>query len=730
MKEFENGNGEGTDRKDVPPSEERAKRRESKIMLWPGLKSEDIEMYRKRKQEQFREAADVPEKQDVSEKEGMPGKEGVSEKEDVPGETDETSKQEARRVFDDSWKRKMEAAERRGGKRGALESADKNVPPVRKDRKIVRLGESCAPHAAQRQKEPVSGLETQEDSSIDFERQEKTAARTEASKPQRKRRERYRVSTRSLYAILGILCVMLVIALVGQEYYMSVTYKKGELAQLAEGKNQQRKRFLTEAATEMETEEVTEAVSQAVTENIAVVDMNVEEPVSESSTGVGAGETLPTEETVTKTVVETSESINLKNQLIGVLPGILPPGQTSFELIAQADRLAAMYDYDGAVELLQNCFSYEQDANMQAAVAEYQASKALCVEYPVDQVTHVFFHTLIKDAEKAFDGDQYEDGYNQYMVTIDEFNSIIQQMYEKGYVMVTLEDMAPKVIKEDGSVSFEKGKILLPEGKIPFVLSQDDVSYYHYMDGDGYASRLIIDENGDVKNEYIEDDGSISVGDYDMVPLIDTFVDAHPDFSYRGAKGYVALTGYDGILGYRTDICYKTRENLTSYQEQFFRENPDFSEADYERECEESKKVAAAMKEDGWLFASHTWGHVGLGEGSTTIQQFKTDTDKWEERVEPLIGETDTIIYAFGGDIGGAADYAGQRFEYLKERGFDYFCGVDSATYWVQIRDNYVRQARRNIDGYRMYYNPDMLSDLFDVKLAWDEKRPATVPPI
>ena len=53
-----------------------------------------------------------------------------------------------------------------------------------------------------------------------------------------------------------------------------------------------------------------------------------------------------------------------------------------------------------------------------------------------------------------------------------------------------------------------------------------------------------------VRNEYIEDDGRVSVGDYDMVPLIDRFVEKHPDFSYRGAKGIVALTGYNGILGY------------------------------------------------------------------------------------------------------------------------------------------------------------------------------------
>lgn len=54
-------------------------------------------------------------------------------------------------------------------------------------------------------------------------------------------------------------------------------------------------------------------------------------------------------------------------------------------------------------------------------------------------------------------------------------------MYEKGYVMVSIYDMA--TVDENGNMT--PGEILLPEGKIPFVLSEDDVCYYHYMDGDG-----------------------------------------------------------------------------------------------------------------------------------------------------------------------------------------------------------------------------------------------------
>ena len=185
------------------------------------------------------------------------------------------------------------------------------------------------------------------------------------------------------------------------------------------------------------------------------------------------------------------------------------------------------------------------------------------------------------------------------MTTIDEFNQITQSMYDKGYVMVSIYDMA--TADENGNMN--AGEILLPPGKVPFVLSQDDVCYYHYMDGDGFATKLIVDEEGKIRNEYVEDDGSISVGDYDMVPLIDRFVEEHPDFSYRGAKGIVALTGYNGILGYRTDSSYETRpDDLDADKVKWLDEHPDFN---LNTERENAARVAQAMKDEGWLFASH-----------------------------------------------------------------------------------------------------------------------------
>ena len=418
---------------------------------------------------------------------------------------------------------------------------------------------------------------------------------------------------------------------------------------------------------------------------------------------------------------ETSgQAVNPEGTPEGGEPPAYQPTTEDLALLEQAERLAAQYSYTDAILLLKNCEHFQQNEDMRAAVREYRKLRKSCVSWPLEEITHVFYHTLIKDTAKAFDGDFSSGNYNQVMTTIDEFNKITQSMYDRGYVMVSLYDMAQ--VNGDGSVT--RGRILLPPGKIPFVLSQDDVSYYHYMDGDGFASRLIVDEEGKIRNEYLEDDGSVSVGDYDVVPLIDRFVEQHPDFSYHGAKGIVALTGYDGILGYRTDISYETRpDDLDDDKRQWLDAHPDFS---LETERAGAKKVADAMRREGWLFASHTWGHKNVGEAS--LERLMTDTELFKENVDPLIGGTDIIVFAFGTDLTTDQEYSGEKFEYFKGQGYNYFCNVDSSRYFVRIGPNYLRMGRRNLDGYRMYYNPELLDDLFDASEVFDPARPTPVP--
>lgn len=378
-------------------------------------------------------------------------------------------------------------------------------------------------------------------------------------------------------------------------------------------------------------------------------------------------------------------------------------------VLSEAEALSLHFDYDGAEKLLQeHAADFEEFPELSEAKERYAAEKASLVPFnDIKSVTHVFFHTLIADPSLAFDGDYKEAGYNQYMTTIDEFNAILEEMYSRGYILVSLHDLAEMTEGEDGTVRMTPKTLYLPEGKIPFVMSQDDVCYYSYMTGDGFATRLMVGEDGRVTCEYKNTDGSVTTGDYDLVPLLDRFIEKHPDFSYRGAKAVLALTGYDGVLGYRTSP----------------------SGAGYsEDEIEKAKAVAEALKADGYEFASHSWGHLRYGD--IEFERFARDAEKWNNEVASIVGKTDIMIYANGFDIAGIEAYSGERYNLLKSYGFDYFCNVDAHQSWVQIGDGYFRQGRRNLDGYRMYYNPEMLADLFDASEVFDASRPVPVPEI
>ena len=111
------------------------------------------------------------------------------------------------------------------------------------------------------------------------------------------------------------------------------------------------------------------------------------------------------------------------------------------EAIAEADIMAMGYDYDGAIELLRSLENYDQDADIIAKIADYEATKSTMVAVNMDEVTHIFYHSLVVDPERGFAGDDSAAaGFKQWMTTVDEFNKITQAMYDNGYVLVRSEE--------------------------------------------------------------------------------------------------------------------------------------------------------------------------------------------------------------------------------------------------------------------------------------------------
>ena len=74
-------------------------------------------------------------------------------------------------------------------------------------------------------------------------------------------------------------------------------------------------------------------------------------------------------------------------------------------MIAQADSMAVSYDYDGAAELLKASPLYAVRTDLQQKVTDYEAQKAACVAITPEEVTHIFYHSLIVDPDRGFAGD-------------------------------------------------------------------------------------------------------------------------------------------------------------------------------------------------------------------------------------------------------------------------------------------------------------------------------------
>lgn len=417
-------------------------------------------------------------------------------------------------------------------------------------------------------------------------------------------------------------------------------------------------------------------------------------------------------------------------------PIIDPPTESPVydSLLEEARYMAMGYDYDGAIALLQTVPSYESNAEISAAISKYESEKATCAAVDVNTVPHIFYHSLINDTDRAFNvsvlGQGAVDGMNAWMTTVEEFDKITQTMYDNGYVFVRLRDLVVESEDENGNVTFTPNtNLLLPPDKHPVVLSVDDLSYYHSYKAAGYPDKLILDENGDVKCHYVTSDGVEHIGDFDVVPRLNTFLEEHPDGAYKGARGLIALTGYNGVFGYRTDADYEFRENLMSDQSQWLAEHPDFDRAS---EIAEATVIADALKENGWEFASHTWGHLSVT--GKTVDELRADNEKWVNNVQNIVGPVDTIIFAHGNDIGDWQDYSSdnEKYQYFKNAGYNYFCNVDgSQPYWVQIRSNYVRQGRINLDGYMLYRSSrgetTVIDNMFLASQVFDDRRPTPV---
>ena len=207
-------------------------------------------------------------------------------------------------------------------------------------------------------------------------------------------------------------------------------------------------------------------------------------------------------------------------------------------------------------------------------------------------IAHVFYHPVITEPKVAFTQEKNQaKGNFDWMITANEFKRSLDELYKHHYILID-----PHEAYDLKEKTMTRKKLKLPKGKKPLILSIDDMNYYEYMRGHGYADRLVLDQKQHVVSETKDKNGKVTTSETnDIVPILNRFVKDHPDFSLNGQKGVIALTGYNGVLGYRTN---------------------ELDNKNYSKRKEDAEKVVKALKRDGWTFASHSWGHIDFANSS------------------------------------------------------------------------------------------------------------------
>ena len=411
-----------------------------------------------------------------------------------------------------------------------------------------------------------------------------------------------------------------------------------------------------------------------------------------------------------------------KNQLDASISAAELAEQQNARIVAQAEALAAQYDYQAAKDLLNSINGGDLTAypEIGTKVAEYSTIQSQLVEHKEPSlIPNLSFHVLIADPTRAFKDQTYGGSYNKNFVTCDEFYKILTELYNNGYVLVDFDSFAASNTDLDGNKKFYIDPILLPAGKKPVMITETMVNYFAYMNdgdgdgmadanGDGFASRLVLDGSGNIKAEYIDAQGQTQVGNYDLVPILEDFIADHPDFCYRGARATIAATGHEGVFGYRCNTTYISTKGQ------------DF----YDQQVAGAKQIAEALRSKGYTIACYTYSNEAYAGYS--VAQISASLTSWTNEVTNVIGPVDTFVFAKNSNI---TDYSGQAFNVMYTSGFRRFIAHGNKPY-AEVNTTYIRQNRLMVTGENMVHYSSQFTDLqlFNPNVVLDLTNRGNVP--
>ncbi|MBQ7352028.1 MAG: hypothetical protein IJW59_04135 [Clostridia bacterium] len=264
----------------------------------------------------------------------------------------------------------------------------------------------------------------------------------------------------------------------------------------------------------------------------------------------------------------------------------------------------------------------------------------------------------------------------QHNLTPQQFKSLLQELYKNNYVLTSLKDYLDTITHQEHTVNTDKK---------PLVLIIENVSYNKSSFTETTVDKLILDRN----NEFATYSKRLSIQDriskdLDAIPILESFIQTHPDFSHNNAKAVLGICGNIDILGYCTDPKNSSsKNNIKRLQE-----------------------IITTLKARGYTFCSNTYSYDNLNliDDITLAKNLSL----WKSIVTPIVGHSNILSFPFGEKPNNES-----KIKLLEESTFNVFISNSNKPTNIVVEGN-TYLTKRHIDNSSLTNTPDIFLDLFN----------------
>lgn len=216
-------------------------------------------------------------------------------------------------------------------------------------------------------------------------------------------------------------------------------------------------------------------------------------------------------------------------------------------IILKARDMANNKEFKNAVEFLESKSELFKDKTTINSLISYY-SKFFIKDglfYYEKTPKIVAINKLIAYPNLAFcDENTQKDDLDNYYLTSKEFQNFLQELYNNDYILINISDII-EIIESKVCIK----DLYLPLNKTPIILIFNNINYFE--NEPYFVEKFIIDGKDEIAcyNSKQTEKNQISYNT-DFIPILESFIASHNDFSFNNARSLVTIDSRGGILGY------------------------------------------------------------------------------------------------------------------------------------------------------------------------------------